>query len=84
MDLNASIFATQGKGASHFLTIVPTIILPVVLYLPFALSGYGNTGFIFMAGLGVLGLFFHRQLLAFSLRQLKRQKYNIAAGFRQG
>ena len=84
MDLNASMFATQGKGASHYLTIVPTIIIPIFLYLPFALSGYAEAGFIFLTGMGVLGLLFHKQLLEFSIRQFYNQKYNIAAGFRQG
>lgn len=83
MDLSASSLSLQGRGGSHFLTMLPILIVPILIYLPFALAGHPQGGFIFLAAMGVAGLFLHRELLALVLKLLARQKYKMAMGFRQ-
>jgi hypothetical protein len=83
LDLNASIFGTQGKGASHYSTILPVLILPILIYLPFGLSGSGDTGMIVLGGIGIAGLILKRPVMDMIIRRLERQKYKMAAGFRQ-
>ena len=39
VDLNASLMSTQGKGSGQYLTIVPTFLLPIVIYFLFLLFG---------------------------------------------
>ncbi|MCG3154674.1 MAG: hypothetical protein DKINENOH_01268 [bacterium] len=83
LDLNASIFSTQGKGSSQFIVILPTLIVPILLYLPFALAHHADLGFVFLASLGGLGLLFQSVALRGIARLFLRQKYQMAAGFRE-
>ncbi len=83
MDLNASIFSTQGKGSSQFMMILPMLILPILLYLPFSLMGHPDLGFVFLAGLGVMGLLLSSTALRGVRKLFARQKYKMAVGFRQ-
>ena len=83
LDLNASIFSTQGKGVNQFTLIIPTLIIPILLFLPFALTEKAMMGYIFLLMLGILGLVFHRPLLSMCLRLFYNQKYRISAGFKQ-
>ncbi len=83
MDLNASIFGTQGKGASHYSTILPVLIVPILIYLPFGLNGLNDTGMITLAGIGILGLLMKKPIMAMIAKRLEQQKYRMMAGFRQ-
>ncbi len=83
MDLSASSISFQGMGGSHFGIILPIMIVPIFIYLPFALAGHPQLGFIFMALLGVAGLLLYKPLLALVLKVFNRQKYKMAIGFRQ-
>ncbi|MFH0991564.1 MAG: DUF5687 family protein [bacterium] len=83
LDLNASIVSTQGKGSSQFLTILPMFILPVVVYLLLNRLGFGEWTLFIFGILGVLGLIFQRALLTVILKYFSKQKYKMAAGFRQ-
>lgn len=83
MDLSASSISFQGKGGSHFVIILPIMIVPIFVYLPFALTGHPQRGFIFMAILGVAGLILRQRLMAMVLKLFNRQKYKMAMGFRQ-
>ncbi len=84
LDLNASLLSTQGKGASQYLTIFPTLILPVMIYGLLRLSGFAESEYLVFGLLGLIGLIVHRQLMHLFLRRFHRQKHAIAAGFRQG
>jgi hypothetical protein len=83
LDLNASIFSSQGKGANQFTLIIPTIIVPVILFLPFALLDLAIWGYVFLLVLGLSGLILYRPLLRFCLKFIDSQKYKITAGFKQ-
>ncbi|TFH01313.1 MAG: hypothetical protein E4H13_05225, partial [Calditrichales bacterium] len=82
-DLNASLLSTQGKGGNQFVLVLPAFFGPILLYLPFGLSGINDLGLSFLAGLGVAGIVFHRPILAFMTRLFLKQKYKMVAGFRQ-
>lgn len=72
----------EGVGAAQWLMAIPIFALPFAVYLPFSLLGYPMTGILALAGTGLLGLLFHRQLLAFTARRLTGKKYAISHSFR--
>ncbi|MFH1194873.1 MAG: DUF5687 family protein [bacterium] len=82
-DLNESILSTQGKGGTQFSTILPTFILPILIYLPFAFTGKHEYGFYFFGILGFTGFIFHRYFLKLAVKYFHSQRYKMAAGFRQ-
>jgi hypothetical protein len=84
LDLQASVFSTQGKGASQFVLILPTLIIPTLIFLPFAVSGHTQTGYIFLFLTGVAGCIFYRRLNLLVLHFFYRQRHNIISGFRSG
>ncbi len=83
LDLNASIFSTQGKGANQFTLIIPTMIIPLLIFVLFVIFNHRIEGYLFLLVLGVLGLIFYRPLLKFCLHFFYQQKYKISSGFRQ-
>lgn len=83
LDLNAGIFSTQGKGGRQFLVFLPTIIVPILIYLLIRSYLDFNSGIIAMAGVGITGLALYRPLMQMVVRLFYQQKYKIAAGFRQ-
>ena len=76
-------FNYQGMGASHWLSMVPAFLLPVIIYSPFSWMGYPKAGLMFIGALGVAGLLFHKYLLNIVLKQFLNKKYIMAEGFRQ-
>ncbi|WP_207433728.1 DUF5687 family protein [Sabulibacter ruber] len=84
IDLSKSAsFNWQGVGASQFIMMLPTLIIPILIYLPFGLMENPWWGIAAIGLLGVLGFIFHRQLLGVVVKRFQREKYAIAAGFRQ-
>ena len=84
MDLSrGAAFNYQGLGASHWLSMIPAFLLPVLMYLPFSWLGYGNTGLIFVGVLGLLGLAMHKLLIGMITHQFIKKKYDMAEGFRE-
>ncbi|GGK73244.1 DUF5687 family protein [Rufibacter glacialis] len=84
IDLSKSAsFNWQGVGASQFIMMLPALLLPILIYLPFGLMDRPWWGIAAMALVGLLGFIFHRQLLGVVVNRFQREKYAIAAGFRQ-
>jgi len=83
LDLNAGIFSTQGKGGRQFLVFLPTIIVPILIYLLIRSYLDFNSGIIALAGVGITGLALYRPLMQMVVKLFYQQKYKIAAGFRQ-
>jgi len=84
MDLSrGAVFNYQGMGASHWLSMLPAFLLPVIIYLPFNWAGYPITGLIFIGVLGIAGLLFNKFLLIIVYKQFLRRKYMMAEGFRE-
>ncbi|PKV62654.1 DUF5687 family protein [Pontibacter ramchanderi] len=80
---NGSAFNWQGVGASKFVMMLPMILGPVALFLPFSFMDIPQWGIFAIALAGALGLIFHRQLLQLMAKRLEERKYTLAAGFRQ-
>ncbi|WP_192822553.1 DUF5687 family protein [Rufibacter sp. LB8] len=84
MDLSkGSSFNWQGVGASQFIMMLPALVLPILIYLPFGLMGHPWWGIAAVGVVGLLGFIFHKQLLGVVVNRFQAQKYAIAAGFRQ-
>ncbi|WP_210462624.1 DUF5687 family protein [Rufibacter roseolus] len=84
IDLSKSAsFNWQGVGASQFILMLPALLLPILVYLPFGLMDKPWWGIAAVGIIGLLGFLFHRQLLGIVVNRFQREKYAIAAGFRQ-
>jgi hypothetical protein len=84
IDMNkSSAFNYEGVSAAQFILMIPSLLFPVLLYLPFSLSGYPLAGIVFLGALGIMGILFQRPLLNLIVRRFIRQKYKIASAFRQ-
>ncbi|MBA9075970.1 MULTISPECIES: DUF5687 family protein [Rufibacter] len=84
IDLSKSAsFNWQGVGASQFIMMLPALVLPILIYLPFGLMGNPWWGIAALGVFGIIGFLLHRQLLGIVVKRFQQQKYAIAAGFRQ-
>ena len=84
MDMSkGAAFNYQGLGASHWLTILPFFLMPLLVYLPFSLLNYPYGGFIFIGVMGLLGLIFQKYFMQLIEKQFIKKKYGMASGFRQ-
>jgi len=84
MDLSrGATFNYQGMGATHWLSVLPAFLLPVLIYLPFRWVGVPKAGLLFIGVLGLVGLLFHKFLLNIILKQFLSRKYDMAEGFRE-
>ncbi|OHX67768.1 DUF5687 family protein [Flammeovirga pacifica] len=76
-------FNYQGTQASHFISNLPLLIIPLICY---AIGYYANghyTGLIIVSALGILGLILHPFLLKPIISQFNSRKYIMSEGFNQ-
>ena len=84
LDLSKSAsFNWQGVGASKFLMMVPLMVVPILICVPFGLLDMPFVGVALVGGLGLLGIIFQKQLLHRATQRFVANKYELAAGFRQ-
>lgn len=83
VDLAGEVLGFQGKGATQFLLMVPTLILPTIIGIAVRAAGYPELMPIVLGGLGLAGLAFYRLFLKAVVMLFERQKYSIAVAFRQ-
>lgn len=83
MDLSkGAAFNYQGMGASHWFSMLPFFIMPLLLYWPFSIMGYPTGGLILIGGIGFMGLILHKPLMQMVKKQFLKKKYEMADGFR--
>lgn len=82
-DLTSSMMSQQGKGAGQYIAGIPTLLIPTAIFLPFALLDHINAALILLGAIGLAGIFFQKQIMNFIIKQFYKQKYKMAAGFRQ-
>lgn len=83
MDLSkGSAFNYQGVGGRHFVLMIPLLVVPIFIYLPFGLMGQPDLGFAFIGTLGVLGLLFREKMLDLITRRFISKRYKMSEGFR--
>lgn len=82
LDLDASIMSTQGKGAGQYLSMVPTLLLPVLIFFPFAIGDNSMMGFGFLTGLGLIGVILQKPIMKVIIGFFYKNKYKLATAFR--
>ncbi|MBB3698067.1 hypothetical protein KMW28_18075 [Flammeovirga yaeyamensis] len=76
-------FNYQGTQASHFISNLPLMIIPLVLYAIgyYAFDHY--TALIIVSSVGILGLVFHSFMIKPLVNQFNKRKYRMSEGFSQ-
>lgn len=83
MDLSkGAAFNYQGMGASHWFSMIPFFLLPLLFYWPFSAAGYPTGGFILIGGMGFMGLILYKPLMQIVKKKFVARKYEMATGFR--
>ncbi|WP_430815086.1 DUF5687 family protein [Carboxylicivirga sp. RSCT41] len=83
MDLSkGSAFNYQGVGGRHFVLMIPLLVTPIFIYLPFGMMDQGNVGFALIGILGILGLLFREKMMDIITRRFIRKRYQMSEGFR--
>lgn len=82
-DLTAGVMSQQGKGANQFVAVLPILVLPILLFIPFKIIGGETFGYAGLATLGALGLVFNTQIIKLIAGQFLKRKYKMAEGFRE-
>jgi hypothetical protein len=84
MDLSRSAsFNYQGMGASHWLSMLPGFLLPVLILRLFNHFNIATFGYILIGVLGLTGLVLNKTLLSIVTRQFMKNRYAMAKGFRE-
>ena len=73
----------EGVGASQFIMLIPSLILPMLLFIPFDYFDITEIGYLFLGGIGLVNIFFHKYWIKQIANRFEQQKYKIAAGFRK-
>ncbi len=79
-----SAFNYQGTSITQFVIVLPLMVLPILIYLPFGLLGKPYWGIIAMGSIGLISLAFYKQWFKAIVTNFKEKKYKNAAGFREG
>lgn len=84
MDINrGGMFNYEGVGAAQFIMIFPMMIIPYLIYLPFAvLLGY-QYGLLALSLTGIIGIFFFQKFTKYLVNKLLDNRHQISASFRQ-
>ena len=73
----------EGIGIAHFLIMIPLIALPILIRLPFALSGHPMMGEWMIGLVGLIGAVFHTPIINFCTELFQKRRYKILAAFRK-
>jgi hypothetical protein len=83
MDLSkGSAFNYQGVGGRHFALMIPLLVTPIFIYLPFSLMEQANLGFALIGILGILGLLFREKMLDLITQRFISKRHLMSEGFR--
>ncbi|TXE04067.1 DUF5687 family protein [Algoriphagus aquimarinus] len=84
MDLNkGAMFNYEGVGAAQFLMIIPMMVAPYVVYLPFAMFFNFYAGLAALGIVGVVGIIFFNKLSTININRVLKNRYEISSSFRQ-
>src|SRR5690606_21794881 len=84
MDLNkGGMFNYEGVGAAQFLMIIPMMVAPYAIYLPFALIFNSYVGLLALGTIGVIGVLFFNKLAKMNVNRVLKNRYEISSSFRQ-
>ena len=84
MDLNkGAMFNYEGVGAAQFLIIIPMMIGPYLIYVPFSLLFNDYVGLLALSLAGILGIFGFKRLSQININRILTNRYEISSSFRQ-
>jgi hypothetical protein len=84
LDLSKSAtFNYQGVGASNFIVVLPMMLLPILIYLPFNFMEIPEIGWMVIGGIGLMGIALYKPLHKMIIHRFYIKKYAMAEGFRQ-
>lgn len=79
----SSMMNYQGTGAAQFLIMLPLIIVPLLIVLPFASFGYENLGLGILVGFSLISLAAYPIWMREIVKNFNDKKYAKASGYRQ-
>lgn len=80
---NKSMFNYQGIGVAQWLVGIPLILVPVVIWGAVEFVFSVNTANTVLVVLGVIGLIFHKVIIAVVAKMYIENRYKILEGFKQ-
>ncbi|WP_026952774.1 DUF5687 family protein [Algoriphagus mannitolivorans] len=84
MDLNkGAMFNYEGVGAAQFLIIIPMMLGPYLIYVPFSLLFNDYIGLFALGTIGILGIIFYNRLAQININRVLNNRYEISSSFRQ-
>ncbi len=84
MDISkGAMFNYEGVGVAQFLMMIPMIIIPYLIYLPFALIFSWQIGLFALGACGILGIIFFKKLTQLAVKRILNNRYEISSSFRQ-
>lgn len=84
IELNGSaVFNYQGMQVAHFFIMIPPLLLPFFLFVPFTFFFSEIVGMSVMVGLGLIGLLLHNQIIKLIVDQMHYKKYVMLENFNQ-
>lgn len=84
MDLNkGGMFNYEGIGVTQFLMVIPLMVAPYAVFLPFAVFIDDYAGLAALGIIGALGIFGYKPLAKRSVQRVLDNKYEISSSFRQ-
>ncbi|MFC3417150.1 DUF5687 family protein [Algoriphagus hitonicola] len=84
MDLNkGAMFNYEGVGAAQWLMVIPMMVLPYLIYLPFALLINDYAGLIALSVVGLIGILAYKPLSKINVQRVYQNQYEISSSFRQ-
>jgi len=83
MDLSkGAMMNYQGVGVNNFLMVLPLLVLPILIFWPLKLFFGHMIGVSILAGIGLLGIFFHKWFIKIAVKHFDEKRYEIASGYR--
>ncbi len=84
MDLNkGAMFNYEGVGAAQFLMIIPMMVAPYAVFVPFSLLVNDYAGLSALAIIGVVGILAFKKLSQININRVLKNRYEISSSFRQ-
>ncbi len=84
VDLSKStVMNYQGTTFKSFLIVMPMMFVPMALIGIISIFASANVALSVLAGLGLLGILFRKQLITLCVNQFNKRKYALLNGFRE-
>ena len=84
LDINKSAsFNFQGTGATQWLLMLPYVLVPLLIYLPFGMLDKPYIGLMIVSAFGFIMLLMRNFWVGYITKRFEQQRYKIAEGFRE-